>query len=116
MEAEIGAHPAVREAAVVAVASDLSEDEVLAVVSPVPGQVVDPTELIEFLRPRMAHFMIPRYLRFMDELPKTPTQKVQKNLLRAAGVTPDTWDREAAGIAVKRERLAQRGLGGGLGG
>jgi crotonobetaine/carnitine-CoA ligase len=112
VEAEIAAHPAVREAAVVAVASPLSEDEVLAVVSPVPGQSIDPLELIEFLRPRMAHFMIPRYLRFMDELPKTPTQKVQKNLLRAAGVTSDTWDREAAGVTIKRERLAQRGLRG----
>ena len=55
----------------------------------------------------MAHFMVPRYVRVLAELPKTPTQKVQKNLLRADGVTPDTWDREAAGIRVRRERLAR---------
>jgi crotonobetaine/carnitine-CoA ligase len=110
VEAEICAHPVVREAAVVAVVSTVSEDEVLAVVSPVPGQSIDPVALIDFLRPRMAHFMIPRYIRLMDELPKTPTQKVQKNLLREAGVTADTWDRESAGVTVRRERLAQRGL------
>jgi len=110
VEAEICAHPAIREAAVVAVASELSEDEVLAVVSPVPGQSVDPAALVEFLRPRMAHFMIPRYVRILDELPKTPTQKVQKNLLREAGVTADTWDREAAGIVLKRDRLEQHSL------
>ncbi len=35
----------------------------------------------------------------------TPTEKVQKHLLRADGITADTWDREAAGIVLKRERL-----------
>lgn len=107
VEAEITAHPAVREAAVVAVKSELSEDEVLAVLSPVPGQSIDFAQLIEFLRPRMAHFMIPRYLRILADLPKTPTQKVQKNLLRDEGITADTWDREAAGIVLKREKLGQ---------
>ncbi len=111
VEAEICAHPKVREAAVVAVASELSEDEVLAVISLVPGESIDLAGLIEFLRPRMAHFMIPRYIRVLAELPKTPTQKVQKNLLREAGITPDTWDREAAGVVVKREKLSLRRLG-----
>ena len=36
---------------------------------------------------------------------KTPTQKVQKHLLRTEGVTADIWDRAAAGIQVKRERI-----------
>lgn len=106
VEAELMAHPAVREAAAVAVPSEHGEDEVLAVVAPVAGQSVDPIELLGFLLPRMPHFMVPRYVRVLPELPKTPTQKVQKNLLRADGVTADTWDREAAGIRVRRERLA----------
>ena len=62
----------------------------------------------DVLRPRMAHFMLPRYVRFTDELPKTPTAKVQKADLRRDGVTPDTWDREAAGITVRAERLTTR--------
>jgi crotonobetaine/carnitine-CoA ligase len=53
----------------------------------------------------MAHFMVPRYVRVLEALPKTPTNKVQKAELRAAGVTSDTWDREAAGIILKRERF-----------
>jgi crotonobetaine/carnitine-CoA ligase len=106
VEAELMAHPAVREAAAVAVPSEHGEDEVLAVVAPVAGRSVDPAELLGFLLPRMPHFMVPRYVRLLPELPKTPTQKVQKNLLRADGVTADTWDREAAGIRVRRERLA----------
>jgi carnitine-CoA ligase len=106
VEAEIAAHPDVREVAVVGVPSGIAEDEVLAIVAPVPGREIDPAGLIEFLRPRMAYYMVPRYIRVVDELPKTPTAKVQKMELRADGLTPDTWDREAAGIAVTRERLA----------
>ncbi len=107
VEAELMAHPSVREAAAVAVPSEHGEDEVLAVVAPVAGTAVDPAELLGFLVPRMPHFMVPRYVRVLAELPKTPTQKVQKNLLRADGVTSDTWDREAAGIRVRRERLSR---------
>jgi crotonobetaine/carnitine-CoA ligase len=50
----------------------------------------------------MAYFMIPRYLRFMVEMPKTPTQRIRKVQLREEGVTPDTWDREKAGYKLKR--------------
>lgn len=107
VETELMAHPAVREAAAIAVASEHGEDEVLAVVAPVADKTVDPAELLSFLLPRMPHFMVPRYVRVMADLPKTPTQKVQKNLLRGEGVTADTWDREAAGIRVRRERLTQ---------
>jgi crotonobetaine/carnitine-CoA ligase len=105
VESEIMTHPAVREAAIVAVPGD-SEDEVLAVIAPQPGADIDPAELVLYLRPRLPHFMIPRFVRVMAELPKTPTQKVQKHLLRDDGVTKDTWDREAAGIKIRRERLS----------
>jgi crotonobetaine/carnitine-CoA ligase len=54
----------------------------------------------------MPHYMVPRYVRFIESLPKTPTQKVQKAVLRTEGVTPDTWDREAAGMAVRRTKLS----------
>ena len=106
VESEVVAHPAIRECAAVAVASEVAEDEVLVAVSLAQGKTLDPAELIGFLRDRMAHFMIPRYVRIVDDLPKTPTQKVQKHIIRAAGITPDTWDREAAGIVVKRDRLS----------
>jgi crotonobetaine/carnitine-CoA ligase len=105
VEAEVCAHPAVREAAAVAVKSEVSEDEVLIAVSLAEGAALDPAELIAFLRPRMAHFMVPRFVRIIDDLPKTPTQKVQKHLIRTEGVTDATWDREKAGIVIKRERL-----------
>ena len=49
--------------------------------------------------------MMPRYVRFADSLPKTPTAKIQKAALRRNGRTPDTWGREAAGLVLRRERL-----------
>jgi crotonobetaine/carnitine-CoA ligase len=105
VEAEIMAHDAVLDCAVVAVASEHGEDEVLACLHLRPGCTAEPEDIIAFLRPRMAHFMIPRYFRFLPQLPKTPTMKTQKHLLRAEGVTADTWDREAAGIQVRRDRI-----------
>lgn len=105
VESEIVAHPDIREAAVIGVPSEYSEDEVMAVVACVDGRNVDCTALIAFLAERMSYFMIPRYVRIMAELPKTASAKVQKAELRTAGITHDTWDREAAGIKLKRERL-----------
>ena len=57
----------------------------------------------------MTRFMIPRYIRIVNELPRTPTQKVQKHLLRTEGVTAHTFDRETAGITLRRERLSGAG-------
>ncbi|KQK61043.1 hypothetical protein AOX61_10175 [Pseudomonas aeruginosa] len=108
VESAILAHPAVREVAVVGVPSEIAEDEVLALLTLVPGRELAAEQLIDFLRPRLADFMVPRYLRFLPELPKTPTHKVLKHELRAQGVTHDTWDRERAGVQVRRERLDGR--------
>lgn len=105
VEAELLAHPSVREAAVVAVPSPHGEDDVLAVVAPVDGEAVDPAELLRFLIPRMAHFMVPRYVRVVGALPHTPTNKIEKHRLRSEGVTADTADRELLGVVVRRDRI-----------
>ena len=102
VEQEIAAHPDVLECAVIPVASAETEQEVMAVVVPKPGRMIAPEALIAFLEPRMAYFMVPRYLEFAAELPKTPTGKIQKFGLRERGVTPATWDRVAAGIKLER--------------
>ena len=106
VEAEVVAFPAVREAAAYAVPSEVGEDEVMVSVAAVEGQHIDPEELVRFLGERMAHFMVPRYIRILDELPKTPSAKVMKHVLRNEAVTPDTWDRIDAGIHFKRETLS----------
>jgi crotonobetaine/carnitine-CoA ligase len=106
VEAEVGAHPAVMEVAAVGVPSEFGEDEVLVAIVCNPGHALDPHDLITYLANRMTRFMIPRYVRVLDELPRTPTKKVQKHLLRSQGVTADTFDREREGIRTRRRRLA----------
>ncbi|WP_206420047.1 AMP-binding protein [Minwuia thermotolerans] len=107
VETEVAAHPDVQEAAAIAVPSEHGEDEVMVVVIPAAGRKLEPAELVEFLVPRMAHFMVPRYVRIVDELPRTPTMKVRKVVLREQGITTDTFDREAAGMRVRGHRFAR---------
>ena len=97
IETSILAHPAVVECAVIAVpaSSEAGEDEVMAYVitggdAPVPSAA----ELWAHCEGRIPSFAVPRYLRFVEDLPKTPSQRVQKARLRALGVTADTHDRE----------------------
>ena len=104
IEAAINGHPAVLESAAVGVASEGSEDEVLAAIVVRPGETVAAEALIRYLVDTLPYFMVPRYLRFVDALPKTPTQKVVKHELRAGG-TEGAWDRVAAGLRVDRTGL-----------
>ena len=107
LEAEICTHQLVQEAAVVAVPSEIGEDEVLAVIATLPGTDLEPAELIEYLVPRLPYFMVPRYIRMVESLPKTPTQKVQKHLLREQGLTEGVYDREAEGVLIKRDPIVR---------
>ncbi len=105
VESEVGSHPAVREAAAIPVPSEFGEDEVMVVLVLQPDRHLEPLDLLRFLEPRMAAYMLPRYVRIVAALPKTPTAKVEKHRLRAEGVTPDSWDREAQGVTVQHGRL-----------
>jgi crotonobetaine/carnitine-CoA ligase len=102
VEKVINSHPQVLESAVFAVPSELGEDEVKANVVLKPGENLPPAALISYCNDRMAYFAIPRYLEFVEELPKTPTGRVEKYRLREAGLTTNTWDREKAGVKVTR--------------
>ena len=92
----ISTHPSIEESAAIAVKLDEqgrhSEDELMIVIVLKENMTLDPKDLIEFLQPIMPKFMIPRFVRFRDSLPKTPTNRVQKVKLRDEGVTKDTWD------------------------
>ena len=105
LEIELCAHPDIQAAAAIAVKSEHAEDEIMVVLIPSEGRTIDFPAVVEWLGDRVAYFMIPRYFRSVDAMPMTPTEKIRKNLLREEGVTPDTWDREAAGIIIKSDRL-----------
>jgi carnitine-CoA ligase len=105
VEAAVRSYPAVEEVVAVGIPVE-SEEEVMVVIVAKSGQTVEPRELIEWLTPRMPYFAVPRFVRVVDAIPKTETNKQRKFPFREAGVTPDTWDRVAAGIVLKRERLS----------
>jgi len=110
VEEEVRCHPAVKDVAAVAVKNpDLEEsagdEEVKVAIVLEDGAEFDPAELVEFLLPRMPRHWVPRYVDIVPQLPRTESFKVRKSDLREAGVTADTWDREKAGVLLKRESL-----------
>jgi crotonobetaine/carnitine-CoA ligase len=81
VEAALERHPAVAEAAVVGVPSDLSEDEIKAFVVAAPGARLDVAELTAFARDSLARFKVPRFVEVVGELPHTPTGRLAKHKL-----------------------------------
>jgi crotonobetaine/carnitine-CoA ligase len=90
-------HPKILDAAVVAVQDSIRGEEVKAYVVPNPGAQLEPEEVIEFCQQNMAAFKVPRYLEFREELPKTPSERVQKQKLiqEKADLTEGCYDRLA---------------------
>ena len=105
VEEPIRDHPAVADVAVIAVPADVAagEDEVKACVVLKQGSTLSAPELAAWCESRMPYFVVPRYIEFIDTMPKTPSEKIQKIELRKAGVTPQTWDRVQAGYRLKEE-------------
>jgi crotonobetaine/carnitine-CoA ligase len=102
IESVVNTHPEVVEAAAYGVASELSEQEVMVSVVRAPGSDLSPEGLLDFCQGQMSHFAVPRYVRWLDALPKNHAQRVQKVTLRDEGITTDTWDRESVGYVVRR--------------
>jgi crotonobetaine/carnitine-CoA ligase len=95
-------HPDVEAAAAFPVASDLAEDEVMAVLLLRHNSPFEPIALMQFCETRMPYFAVPRYLEVLPDLPRTENGKIQKFKLRERGVTPATWDRDAVNYPVRR--------------
>jgi acyl-CoA synthetase (AMP-forming)/AMP-acid ligase II len=103
VEAVLQAHEAVAQVAVLPVADDLREQEVLACIVPMPGVAVGPAlaeALFEHCNARLAYFKAPGWVLFLERLPTTGTQKVQKTQIFAAGEDP----RRHAGVVDLRPR------------
>ncbi len=96
-------HPAIVEAAAVGVPADdgVEEEVLLCVVAAGDGPEPDPAEVARFLAEALPAYLVPRWLRVLEELPKTPTTRVRKFELRALGVA-GAWD-------VRRKRYAPGG-------
>ena len=107
VEDTIKAHPMVLDCAVIGVPSELGEDEVKAYVTPRAGAIVDTpaylTEIVHWCAARLAYFKVPRYFEVRDDLPRTPSMRVRKDILRRErdDLTAGCFDREQAGIRIR---------------
>jgi len=106
IERTIDSHPRIVESAAIPVPSELGEDEVKVCIVLKEGCGLDYEELMAYCEENMPYFWIPRYVEFMEALPKTETAKIQKYELRNMGdkgITEKTWDREAAGYRLGKK-------------
>jgi crotonobetaine/carnitine-CoA ligase len=105
VERQVNAHPAVLESAAIAVGSEFGEDEVkVCVVLRAAGSMSE-AQLLTDLASTMPSFMLPRYLEFVGELPKTTSSmKIEKYKLQANGINAATWDRAANAYALQPVR------------
>jgi crotonobetaine/carnitine-CoA ligase len=78
----IGAHPAVHEAAAIAVPSQLGEDDILVAIILKPGERAGAQEIADWCRERLAPQKVPRYVAFVESLPHTPTHKIAKQVMK----------------------------------
>ncbi len=102
VESVLNRHPSVFESVVIGVPSPLGEEDVKAFVKLRPGAALGAKELFEYCVEHLPFFMVPRFLEFIDEIPKTANQKAQRFVLRERrGGTQ--YDRESIGIAVRRK-------------
>jgi crotonobetaine/carnitine-CoA ligase len=100
IERVVNAHPAVEESAVVGVPSSLGEQDIRVFVKLAPGKRLDPLELIHWCERDLAYYQIPRFVDFVEEFPRGPTQRIRKHDLPLA--QPSGWDLEASGYKVSR--------------
>jgi acyl-CoA synthetase (AMP-forming)/AMP-acid ligase II len=93
VEAVLQAHDAVAQVAVLAVADEIREEEVMACIVPMPGHVPGPEladALFAWAYEKLAYYKPPGWILFLDALPTTGTQKVQKTQIFPPGEDPRT--------------------------
>lgn len=103
-EIEVAAlkYPAVSEVAAVGTESEFSgDDDIRLCVVCKSGVQPDAIDLLRHLASLLPHFMVPRYIEFMDELPRSTTMKVQRAALRKRSHGASIWDRKAHGVTLR---------------
>jgi crotonobetaine/carnitine-CoA ligase len=103
IERVLATHEGLAETAAYGVASPIGGQEVMVAIVLKEGASVSPEEVLDFCQGKMPHFAVPRYVRFVDELPKSHAQRILKQELKAEGIEVEgVWDRESVGYQVQR--------------
>lgn len=90
-------HPDIVEAVAYGVPSEMTEEDVMVTVVPRAGAAVAAQNVADWVAARLARHMVPRYVRLVDAIPRTETEKPAKYKLKELGVTADTVDFEVGG-------------------
>ncbi len=77
VEADLEEHPAVAESAVLGISNPKLGEVVVAAIRLEPGSRITEEELLEWASERMAHYKAPKQIKFVEDLPRTGTRKVQ---------------------------------------
>lgn len=103
VEDVIKRHTSVLDCAVIAVPSELGEDEVKAYVLPRDGIELEAEEIVYWCADNLAYFKVPRYIELREDLPRTPSLRVRKDVLRQEreDLIQGCFDREQAGINIR---------------
>ncbi len=108
VEAVLQAHPGVAAAGVVAVPDPVRGEEVAAIVVRVPpgtGPAASPEVLRAHVSERLAPFKVPRYIAYADDLPRTPSEKIDKAALAAqwSSFAPTAFDALALPVPTRTD-------------
>lgn len=95
VEEVVRAMPGVVDVAALGVDSDLTEQDLLVVLERAAGSDADGPSVHAWCRARLPRHAVPRYVRVVPELPRTPNGKVRKAVLAEQGIDRSTWDAEA---------------------
>jgi len=92
----LNSHNDIVDSAVIGVPSEVGEEEVKACIVLRPGKKLEPEQLMKFCEDRLAYFMIPRYVEFVDNLPMTQQERSKNTSSRRRIVREHMGQRKAA--------------------
>ena len=75
-----------------AVPSELAEDEIMASVTVVDGAAINERDILDFIKEDLPRFAVPRFIKIVDEFPKTETFRIKKKEIESLGIVEGTWD------------------------
>lgn len=105
-------HEDVTDCAIVPVKGEMADNEILAIIVASNGAKAFALEaFFEWCASQVPHYMVPRYVRVLEDMPRGHSGKVEKHKLKMEGVTLTTWDSSAAGLRATRNGVSRASIG-----
>jgi len=102
VEATVNTHSNIAESAAIGIRTEGGEDAMVLFIVLKPNQSLAPEEFMTWAEERLPRFAMPRYIEFLEQLPKTPTERIEKYKLKEKGISANAWDRVKEGYKLKK--------------